>query len=103
MAKKRTSPSSACLSLNNDFKFSSPDSEFVYNGKNYPDWFFNITLACDSMPMLRAMLRGDVEPPVPAKIIHEPDTEALLARLKGKAIAFSPKPVPIFIFRYLIP
>ena len=96
MSKKRSSPSSASLSLNTNFKFTTPDPEFVYNGTNYPDWQFNISLVCDGIPILHAMLRGNAKRPDPAGIIHNPDVEALLARLKNSAIAFSPKPVPIF-------
>ena len=96
MSKKRTSPSSGCLSLNNDFKLPQPDPEFVYNGKNYPDWIFNIGLACVAKPILRAMLRGEIERPDPTKVIHDPDVEALLARFKRSSVMFSPKPVPIF-------
>ena len=89
MSKKRTSPSSASLSLNNNFKFTTPDSGFVYNGKNYSDWLFNITLACDGIPILRAMLRGEIERPKSTEVIHDPDVEALLARLKSSTQAFS--------------
>ena len=96
MSKKRASPSSASLSLNNNFKFTTPDSGFVYNGKNYSDWLFNITLACDGIPILRAMLRGEIERPKPTEIIHDPDVEALLARLKSSTQAFSSKPVAIY-------
>ena len=96
MSKKRTSPSSASLSLNNNFKFSTPDSGFVYNGKNYSDWLFNIRLACDGIPILRAMLRGEAERPKKADIVHAPDVEALLARLKSSTQAFSSTPVAIF-------
>ena len=96
MSKKRTSPSSGRLSLNNDFKLSQPDPEFVYNGKNYPDWIFNINLACDAKPILRAMLRGEIDPPDPTKVLHNPDVDAMLTRLKSNVVAFSTKPVPIF-------
>ena len=96
MSKKRTSPSSGRLSLNNDFKLSQPDSEFVYNGKNYPDWIFNISLACDAKPILRAMLRGEIDPPDTTKVLHNPDVDAMLTRLKSNVVAFSTKPVPIF-------
>ena len=96
MSKKRSSPSSASLSLNTNFKFTTPDPEFVYNGTNYPDWHFNISLVCDGIPILHAMLRGEIKRPELAAIVHDPDVEALLARLKSSAQAFSTNPVAIY-------
>ena len=96
MAQKRSSPSSASLSLYNNFKFTTPDPEFVYDGSNYPDWLFNIKLACDGIPILRAMLRGEIQRPKLPAIVHDPDIEALLARLKSSVQAFSTNPVAIY-------
>ena len=96
MSKKRSSPSAGSLSLNTNFKFTSPNPEFIYNGQNYSDWLFNINLVCDGTPILHAMLRGEIKRPELAAIVHDPDVEALLARLKSSAQAFSTNPVAIY-------
>ena len=73
MSKKRSSPSAGSLSLNTNFKFTSPNPEFIYNGQNYSDWLFNIKLVCDGIPILHAMIGGTAKRPDPSDIKHKPD------------------------------